>query len=264
MAIDRKKARAAGYTDQEIDAYEAAQAQQEPMGNEPPPPPPADADQGQTSGPGFVEMATTAAMAAAPYALPAVGLGAAGYGAMKIGGWGRNLAQSASDVASAMRERTNVEAAREARMANRPGFGGTPRPTPGMPATPGPVAPAAPAAAPVLRPTPGMPATPGPVAPAAPVPTPAAPVPTPAAPVPTPAAAAQSTAMQRGLQYADTVRQLAMEKVMQTAQRTASMARAAAPAAVGLGGLMYSGGLNTNEQEELRRRQMMPPTITGQ
>jgi hypothetical protein len=228
MAIDREKARAAGYTDQEIDAYEAAQTQQEPMGDQPPPPPPASADQGQVSGPGFGEMATTAAMAAAPYALPAVGLGAAGYGAMKIGGWGRNLAQSASDVASAMRERTNVEAAREARMANRPGFGGAPRPTPGMPATPGPVAPAAPAAA------------------------------------PTPAAAAQSTAMQRGLQYADKVRQLAMEKVMQTAQRTAPMARAAAPAAVGLGGLMYSGGLNTNEQEELRRRQMMPPTITGQ
>ena len=44
MAIDREKARAAGYTDAEIDEYEAAQAARArgpvaPDGDEPPPPP---------------------------------------------------------------------------------------------------------------------------------------------------------------------------------------------------------------------------------
>lgn len=156
MAIDREAARAAGYTDAEIDAYEAEQKNKSAssatqiQGDEPPPPSPPSATQAQNSGVDYGELATTAAMAVAPYALPAAGLAAGGYGALKVGGWGRNLAQSAKDISQAMKERTAVEAAREARMANRPGFGGTP------PAgAPGPVQPApAPAPVPQAAPAP--------------------------------------------------------------------------------------------------------------
>ena len=132
MAIDRAAARAAGYTDAEIDAYEAEEKKKQPepqmdaTGDQPPPPPPANADQGEASSPGFGEVASTLVAAATPYALPATGIAAGLYGAAKVGGWGTNLAQSARDVASAMKERTAVEAARESRMANRPGFGGAP------------------------------------------------------------------------------------------------------------------------------------------
>jgi len=44
------------------------------------------------------------------------------------------------------------------------------------------------------------------------------------------------------------VRKLALDKLLK--------------GAVGVGALTYSGGLNTNEDEELRRRRAMPPTIT--
>jgi hypothetical protein len=144
MSLDRQAAKAAGYTDAEIDAYEAEQKQKgatatEMSGTEPPPPPPPSATQNQNTGVDYGELATTMGLAAAPYVLPAVGVGAAGYGALKVGGWGRNLAESARDISTAMRERTAVEAAREARMANRPGFGGPgPQPAPAA----GPVAPA--------------------------------------------------------------------------------------------------------------------------
>lgn len=76
--------------------------------------------------------------------------------------------------------------------------------------------------------------------------------------------AAQQSALQRGMEYTDRIRQIAMDKVLQTSQRVAPVARAMAPAAAGLGAMLYSPGLNTNEDEELRRRRMMPPTITGQ
>jgi len=193
--IDRERARAAGYTDAEIDAYEAQQKQQAqgpvaPDGVEPPPPPPPDPNQGKASEASMGELATTTVMAAAPYALPAIGVGAAGYGAYKVGGWGRDLARSARDVAGAMRERTAVEAAREERMANRPGFGGQPRPG----STMGPVAPqGAPAPA----------ATPAPVA----------------QPAPAPAQASQPGVAQR-------VAQMAYDKLTNVAQRAAPYARA--------------------------------------
>lgn len=75
---------------------------------------------------------------------------------------------------------------------------------------------------------------------------------------------AEQGMVQRGMQYADKVRQIAMEKVLQGAQKAAPIAQAArpvAPAALGIGGMLYSGGLNQGEEEELRRRRMMPPTI---
>jgi hypothetical protein len=51
------------------------------------------------------------------------------------------------------------------------------------------------------------------------------------------------------------VQKLALDKVMQSA---GGMLRGS----VGPGMALYSGGLNTNEEEELRRRRAMPPTIT--
>jgi hypothetical protein len=205
MIIDREKARAAGYTDEEIDAYEAEVAQKEQAsGDAPPPPPPPDADQGEASGPSFGEVASTVVAGASPYAVP-VGLGAAGlYGAAKVGGWGSNLAQSAKDVAGAMKERTAVEAAREARMAQRPGFGGTPKTT-----TPGP-------RVSYNVPTQTMPSTQSPVSQMArPVSAPVAPS---AAPVTAPAAApAQPGILQRGMDYASKMREIAANKVMNNA-----------------------------------------------
>ena len=53
------------------------------------------------------------------------------------------------------------------------------------------------------------------------------------------------------------VQKLALDKVMQSA---GGMLRGG----VGPGMALYSGGLNTNEDEELRRRRAMAPTITGQ
>ena len=76
----------------------------------------------------------------------------------------------------------------------------------------------------------------------------------------------QPSVVQRGMDYARQMQKIAAEKVMQGAQAAAPMARAAAPyagpAAVGLGALGFSGGLNTGEDEELRRRRAMAPTIT--
>jgi hypothetical protein len=204
MTIDREKARAAGYSDEEIDAFEAEEAQKDQGSWEAPPPPPPDADQGEASGISFGEVASTVAAGAAPYAVP-VGLGAAGlYGAAKVGGWGSNLAQSARDVAGAMKERTAVEAAREARMAQRPGFGGTPKTT-----TPGP-------RVSYNVPTQTMPSTQSPVSQMArPVSAPVAPS---AAPVTAPAAApAQPGILQRGMDYASKMREIAANKVMNNA-----------------------------------------------
>lgn len=74
-------------------------------------------------------------------------------------------------------------------------------------------------------------------------------------------AAQQPSIVQRGMDYASKMRQIAAEKVMQGARAAAPLARAAAPyagpAAVGLGAMGFSGGLNTGEQEELARRRAM-------
>ena len=233
MAIDRAAAKAAGYSDAEIDAYEAEQKKKQPepqmdvTGDTPPPPPPADVKQGEASGASLAEVGTTLATAAAPYALPAVGIGAGAYGAFKVGGWGTNLAKSASEISKAMSERTAVEAAREARMANRPGFGGTP------------AAGATPATAPVTPATAPAPATPGPVAPQA-------------APAQSPAPAQQAgrSIVQTGMDYANRVRQAAMDKVItpaaQAAPRIASAAAPVARAATGIGALVMPGNTGQN------------------
>jgi len=82
----------------------------------------------------------------------------------------------------------------------------------------------------------------------------------------------QPSVVQRGINYAQQMQKIAAEKVMAGARAAgpavASMGRAAAPfaapAAVGLGAMTYSGGLNTNEQQELARRRAMMPNYTGQ
>lgn len=68
-------------------------------------------------------------------------------------------------------------------------------------------------------------------------------------------AAASRSAWQKGLDMATKMREIASQKVMQNAGMLGK-------ASVGLGALTYSGGLNTGEDEELRRRRMMAPTIT--
>jgi hypothetical protein len=236
MAIDREKARAAGYTDEEIDAYEAAQAQQEPMGDQPPPPPPASADQGQAGGTSIGEAATTAALAAAPYAVPA---------ALTAGGiYGASVAKRGFDAMKAASEARTMQA--QAQMAQAQGL--QQRFDQRMAAQ---AARAAPTGPQILNASgqPMRPAAPGPVAPTAPA-------------APAPAAAAQPTAMQRGMDYARQMQKIAAEKVMQGARAAAPLARAVAPAAAGLGALTFSGGLNQGEDEELRRRRMMAPTIS--
>jgi hypothetical protein len=219
MAIDRERARAAGYTDEEIDAYEAAQTQQPPPGNQPPPPPPASADQGQAGGTSMGEVGATMLAAAGPFGLGVATAAAAPLiyrgGKMAVEG-AKNLVRPGS--------------------AMNPIGGGGPR----MPAMGG----GAPTQVPIST---------GPVAPA---PMPAA------APAAAPTAAAQPSIVQRGTEYARQMQKIAAERVMQSARAAAPLARAAAPAAAGLGALTFSGGLNQGEDEELRRRRQMSPTIT--
>jgi hypothetical protein len=238
MSLDRQAAKAAGYTDAEIDAYEAEQKQKgapapEVSGTEPPPPPPPSPTQNEVSDVNYGELATTMGLAAAPYVLPAVGVGAAGYGALKVGGWGRNLASSAKDVSTAMRERTAVEAAREARMGSGGAYGRTPTPTPAGPQLLGPGGQPLPASthAPVS----------GPVAP------------NPAAqPVPA------QTAGQPGI--AERVRQIAMQRIAPVAQAVAPVARAA----TGVGAALMPGNMGQNypfpQSGPMRGQEINPAT----
>ncbi len=68
------------------------------------------------------------------------------------------------------------------------------------------------------------------------------------------AAAQQQTMIQKGMEMATKMREIAAQKVMQNAGMLGK-------ASIGLGALTYSGGLNAGEDEELRRRRMQPPTI---
>jgi hypothetical protein len=234
MAIDREKARAAGYTDEEIDAYEASEAQQQPMGDAPPPPPPASADQGQAGGTSVGELAATIAGVAAPYAVPA---------ALTAGGiYGASVAKKGFDAMKAASEARTMQA--QAQMAQAQGLQQRFEQRMAQQA-----ARAVPTTPQILNAS-GQPIqAPGPVAPTA----------APAAPA---APAAQPTVMQRGMDYARQMQRIAAEKVMQGARAAAPVARAVAPAAAGLSALTFSGGLNQGEDEELRRRRAMAPTIT--
>lgn len=228
MAIDREKARAAGYTDEEIDAYESAQAQQ-PQGDQPPPPPPADANQGQAGGINMGEIGTTMLAAAGPFGL---GVATAAAAPLAYRG-GKMLVEGAKNLV------------KPGSRMNPIGGGGPRMPTMGggTPTT--------------------VPVTAGPVAPA---PVTVAPAPVTAAPAPT---AAQPNMLQRGMDYASKMRDVAAQRVLPVAQQAGQMASrglsAAAPA-LRVGGMaanaMYSGDLNTGDAAELERRRRMAPTIT--
>jgi hypothetical protein len=234
MSLDRQAAKAAGYTDAEIDAYEAEQKQKgapatQVGGTEPPPPPPPSATQNEASNVNYGELAATMGMAAAPYVLPTAGAavaGGAGYGLYKFG---KGVLESGRDISQAMRERTALDAVRESRIANRPGMGG-PTPTPTGPQLVGPSGQPLPASTP-------------------------APVSGPVAPNP--------TANQPSI--AERVRQIAASKVQGMANYSNPIASAIAPvarAASGIGGMLYSPGLNTGEAEQLaeyRRRTGQQP-----
>jgi hypothetical protein len=212
MSLDRQAAKAAGYTDAEIDAYEAEQKQkgapaQEVAGTEPPPPPPPSATQNQTNDVNYGELAATMGMAAAPYVLPTAGAavaGGAGYGLYKFG---KGVLETGRDVSQAMRERTALDAIRESRIANRPGMGGPPTTTPAGPQILGPSGQPMAASAP-------QPVS-GPVA-------------------PNPAASQPS--------IAERVRQIAMQRITPVAQAVAPIARAA----TGVGAALMPGNMGQN------------------
>jgi len=134
MAFDRQAALDAGYSEQEIDAY---------LQNQPEaPPPPASATPGEppaptttvnTVEPSLASGAATAAIGAAPYALPAAGALGAAYGGGKLYGAWNASAEAAKALA-------------EAKMASEQGIAQRAAAKGLTPPTTGPVAPAAPAA----------------------------------------------------------------------------------------------------------------------
>lgn len=251
MAFDREAAKQAGYSDEEIDAYLQNQAAA------PPPPaattgtpeePPAPTTIVGTIEPTAASIATTAGLAAAPYVLPTAGALAAGYGGSKIyGAWkaGTDAAQALaqSQAAQAAADRAAAQGLQqrfEQRMAQQAGSAVR---------APGPVSPAPTYNVPTSN-VPQMrapiPTTVSPVAPAMPTPT--------AGPAPL-TTAAQPGIMQRGMDIANQMRQVAASRVVPAA---AQFARGSAAPAMAL----YSGELNPNEQAELERRRRMAPTIT--
>ena len=207
MAFDREAARQAGYSDAEIDAYLAEEANKKktapaPVATSETPPDSttvvANIEGGLTSPSGAMTTGTAAALGAAAVGLPAAAI----YAGKKIlspaAKTSADVVRQGMDLAqrgvSAMESQSATNAMREGRLMNRPGFGG--------PVPSGPVAPTAPAPSPILDAA-GRPFAPtAPVAPTAP---PAAPM-APAAPQ-----AAQPTMIDRATQM---VRQLALDKVV--------------------------------------------------
>ena len=215
MSLDRQAAKAAGYTDAEIDAYEAEQKQkgapaQEVAGTEPPPPPPPSATQNQTNDVNYGELAATMGMAAAPYVLPTAGAavaGGAGYGLYKFG---KGVLETGRDISQAMKSQSavaekNVELQRE-RMGERVARNA---PRPGPTQILGPSGQPLPASAPAPQPVSG------PVA-------------------PNPAASQPS--------IAERVRQIAMQRITPVAQAVAPIARAA----TGVGAALMPGNMGQN------------------
>ena len=211
----------------------------------------------------FLQTATELLPAVAPYAAPAALAAAGGGGAYGLYIFGSKALDVGRGVNEQMAQRNKIEAARETRMSNRPGFGGVPKTAPAISGTPnfgagapGTAMPTAPYQVP----------TAGPVVPQAPA------VPQGMAPT----QAAQPGMMQRGMDMANQVRQAAAQRIMpamgqagQAISQAGSMfgrgLSAAAPA-LRVGGIvsnaLYSGDLNADEQAELERRRKMQPTIT--
>lgn len=136
MSFDRKAAKDAGYTDEEIDAF-LAQEKSQPeaaaatMQTAEPPPPTTRVPEISATGTGLA--AATAGAAGAVYnvakdlAVPA----AVAYGAKKA----YDITQLGKQAVDAYRQNANVNAAREARLQQHPKFGASRVPT--APAAPG-------------------------------------------------------------------------------------------------------------------------------
>ena len=194
----------------------------------------------------------------------AEGAAAALYGGSKIGtairkaGDTSGLSNRLDTGLDLLKQHLETNTAREARLNARPGFGG-------VPTTNAPVAPTynVPTGVPNTRPMP-MPTNMG--APTG---------------MPVSAPTAQPSIVQRGMDYARQMQQIAAQRVMGAAptlqgagQQVANFAQKAAPYinnpltrnVAKLGGVgpqmgLYSGGLNTNEQQELARRRGQGPTL---
>jgi len=244
MAFDREAAKAEGYSDDEINAYLQAEAEK----NKQTAPavdvgePPAPQTKIEPVGTSAASVATTGALAAAPY----IGTAALGAGGL----YGAGLAKQAFDAyregTAAKQAHTDLQYKKMEAAANR-AAGNMPAqqmrpvsptatynvPTQNVPQMRAPLPTAAPVAP---QPMPGVPSA-GPVAPTA----------MPGMPTAAPAQTSPSI-MNR-------MRALAANKVLQGA---GSLAKGS----VGPGMALYSGSLNTGEEEELRRRRMMPPTIS--
>jgi hypothetical protein len=239
MAFNREQARAAGYSDEEIDAYLQGQPQPEQpkqatVSSDVPPPPTTVVATPEVT-PGNV-MATALPMAgpilkgAADYALPAA---VGGYGAYKLNqglSLGREALQAMGAKTAVGEEANRIARMNAERLMNRPGYGG-----PSMPTTaPGPVSPpTAPSYAPAGAPAPGAYN-----APTARVPMPSGPAVPAGAPAPAPAMTAPAAAP------AQTVQQMAMQRLQQLggmAQRVAPTLASAAPAAAIAAPFMAAG-----------------------
>jgi hypothetical protein len=224
------EAKAAGYTDDEIAAFmRGQQGTPVPVQEEP-------------------SRAAEVTAAVVPTALGAVpeiaGTAALGYGLYK---YGPQLAQTGGNIISKM-------------AAMRSGGGAAP-PPPTIGTAANPIG-SAPSGSAMRVPITNM--TPGPVN---------MPVSGPVAPTTSAGRAfspqAQEYMAQRAAQTApqmapqtSSMSQQVQKMAFQRLAPVANMARAAAPAAIGISGLTYSPSLNTGEDEEMRRRRMMPPTIT--
>lgn len=174
MAFDRSAAKEAGYSSEEIDAYIAANPHVETK---------EDKDQAQAArlpspdevlgasvadnpsaevGRGNEDLATTAMAAGAgaaavglPYAAYKVGKAVLSPAAQGVKQFAQQGLDTAGRGVSAMEGRTAVDAAREARMAQRPGFGGGAPTAPVAPTGTAPLRPVIPAGSPPA-PTPSM------------------------------------------------------------------------------------------------------------
>ena len=238
MAFDREAAKAEGYSDDEINAYLQAEAEKNKQATPvtaDPGEPPAPVTKFEPVGSSAASVGTSAGLAVAPYALPAAGAAAAAIGGNKLyGAW--------SDSAKAAQALADAKLASEQGIANRAAMkagGGAPQ-----------MRPVAPTGTPTYNvPTSNVPQIRAPLPTAAPVaPTAGAPMAGPVAPTGMPAPAQAPSVMAQ-------LRSFAANKILPMA---GNVARGSVAPAM----LFHSGELNANEDEELRRRRMMQPTIT--
>jgi hypothetical protein len=241
MAFDRQAAKQAGYTDEEIDAFLQATPQAQKQETAQPGPvvpdtePPAPTTVIQQPGSSFASVATTAGLAAAPYALPAIGTAAAAIGGSKLYGAWNASAQAAKALADAQMQTEAGRANRFATKMNpqmaRPGVanfgvgaGGTPMPT-------------QPYTAPVS----------GSVAPTNVAPT-----------------AQQPSMVQRGMDYASRMRQVAAQRVLPAAGAALGPAAVMGGVAAVPGAMMMDAYGNYKQQSPEQRKRSAMEALSGQ